>query len=755
MAAKIAQIVAPLPPKGSVAARHAGQVISHLDSAGWDVRPATATGPSYTLERLPFAPKRAYIEARDNLFREPPHQLVLYPEGLDFREISQALRWHRWLEGFRRLGLVWRLMNKADHSILVYRPRLLKRKDHLMITGLALLAKARRPRRVQIWRQSTAPQKILAPILGTAPAPSTPEAADLASLNLAVKHGAKGEFRLSPLWLESAANRLPENDPLHREISFLVDVIRHFGTEGLPVLAHPKGRITAQPFRDTPTAPQHGIPVSRLMVHLYQAHRLQSRFPLDSAKDVLAYREWYLSEAPKLYPHALIIEPPTRIDADTRAASIARALRLIINHARFFGAAAGVAPALQSWLNTSVTPEATRLELLLAVLAHAPLNSLQEMQSPWHAAGLKNWYAARAYASYPMLAELADIKPPKPTATWQITGDSDPKTGLGQNRQMSEIALLGLPAKRHFYLHHANADSIPAQMLRHHEAGAFHIGYLLWEIEKTPAAHALAGKVLDEIWVPTRYVQDIYQRAYDRPITHIGKGFDLPAPSDFDLGTLRMSSGQPMFLVSFDLHSSVARKNPLAAVLAFQMAFDGNKDARLIIKTSKPPKSHWGDPERQMSIIRKLAAKDSRIHLLQDHLPFAEYLGLIKAATALVSPHRAEGFGYLPAYAMKLGTPVIATDYGGSQDFCTTKTALTVPWRPRLVRPGESIHPLDTAHWAEIDHEALAKAMQDVHQNPAAANARAAAGKALMESEYTCAAQRARYHARLTALGLI
>ena len=104
---------------------------------------------------------------------------------------------------------------------------------------------------------------------------------------------------------------------------------------------------------------------------------------------------------------------------------------------------------------------------------------------------------------------------------------------------------------------------------------------------------------------------------------------------------------------------------------------------------------------------------------------------------------------------MKLGTPVIATSYSGTQDFCTPETALCVPWSKRSVRRGESIYPLENAFWAEIDHEALARAMQAVLAHPEAAQTRAQSAQDLMFSEYSAAAQRTRYQARLSALGLI
>ncbi len=754
MQPKIIRVIAPLPPKGNVAARHAGQVIYHLDAAGLDVRPSTTIGPAYSLDQLRFAPKAAYKADRERLLARLD-TVVLYPEGLDFAQISQELRWHRWLEGLRRLGLVWRLLWRARQSVLVFRPRLLKKPDHLAMVALACMAKLLRPRAVRLTRQINPPEKVVAPILGVQPRPAPPEEAELASLKLAVKHGAKGVVRLTPVWLRAAFNRLPESDPLYNEVKTLAEIVGHFGEDDLPVLGKPAGYITAAPFEDTPAPPIHGVEMSGFMRHIHQARRLFERFPLDTPASAAAYRNWFLTQAPKIFTHAMHRGTPESISAELTPKSIAAALRRIAANARFFGAEAGIDQALATWLNTLLPSGLTRLQFLLAVLAHAPLSSIHELQKPWQATELKAWFQARAFASYPALAALAKLETPDTPPAMLTTGDSAHDTGLGQNQRMSEAALKGLTPKRRICLHHVNADAIPAHMLRSHTPDTFHIGFLLWELEDVPEAHALAGQVLDEVWAPSRFVERIYQRAYDIPVTWVGKGFDLPPPASFDLARLGIERGQPFFLLSFDLHSSVARKNPLAAVLAFQMAFEGKPDSRLVIKTSAPPKNHWGDPEQQMSIIRKLMARDSRIILFQEHLPFAEYLGLISAATALVSPHRSEGFGYVPAYAMALGTPVIATDYAGTQDFCTAETALVIPWRQRLVRPGEPIYPLENAFWAEINHEALAAAMQEVLAHPEAAKQRAARGKALMLNEYSDKAHRDRYIKRLRELALI
>jgi len=753
MCPKTICVIAPLPPKGNVAARHAGRVIYHLNAAGFDVRPSTTIQPAFNLDLLRFGSKAAYLADREALLAQLDI-LVLYPEGLSFAGLLKKRAWHRWLERYRRLGLVWHLLQRAQQSLVVFRPRQLKRPDHLAMVALACLTKLRHPKRVRLRRQKNAAEVVVAPLLGYTPLATTPEAAEQTSLDLAVKNGAQTGLRLTPVWLAAAFHRMPGSDPLYEEIKFLHKVVAHFGEEGLPVLAQPFGFITAAPFSDTP-AKLHGVDISTFMRHLHHAKHLSVPFPLAQAAQVRSFRDWYYNEAPNVYQHALLRPAPESIAAAITPQGIAAALHRILANARFFNAEKGVDPALVGWFNTKLPSGASRLQLLLAVLGHAPITKAQSLRMPWLAPELAPWLATRAFAGYPALAGLAKLIPPRPAPALLTTGHSAADTGLGQNQRMSDAALRGLAPIRRLCLHHVNADAIPAQMLSTHTPDTTHIGFLLWELETLPEAHTLAGQVLDEAWVPTRFVQKIYQRAYDIPVINMGKGFDLPPPVPFDMSRLGIAPAQPVFLLSFDIHSSVARKNPLAAVHAFQMAFEHNPEARLVIKTSEPVKNHWGDPERQMEIIRKLMKRDQRIILYQAHLPFAEYLGLIQAATALVSPHRSEGFGYVPAYAMALGTPVIATDYAGTTDFCTPSTAWPVPWRKRLVRAGESIFPLENADWAEIDHEALARAMQDVLDKPEEAALRATAGKALMLSEYSMAALRRRYRARLAEIGVI
>jgi glycosyltransferase involved in cell wall biosynthesis len=305
-----------------------------------------------------------------------------------------------------------------------------------------------------------------------------------------------------------------------------------------------------------------------------------------------------------------------------------------------------------------------------------------------------------------------------------IQGITDGQNGLARNTLMSAeaFALADIPTSmsdapatrcltRPLTLHHVNADQIPHQMRKPDRS--LHIGFLLWELETLPRSHLQAGKILGEVWVPSRYVQKIYEKVYDCPVVNVGKGISLPELQASDMAEYGINASHHVILMCFDAHSSVERKNPLAAVQAFLLAFPNVPNARLIIKTTSVDPSHWGDPNGQMQQIRTIVRRDPRVIVDERMLPFNDLLALIKRADCVVSPHRAEGFGYIPAYALSYACPVIVTDYSGTQEICSPDTAYPVPYKLVNTGIGETITPIKNAQWAAIDVEALANTMRE------------------------------------------
>lgn len=100
----------------------------------------------------------------------------------------------------------------------------------------------------------------------------------------------------------------------------------------------------------------------------------------------------------------------------------------------------------------------------------------------------------------------------------------------------------------------------------------------------------------------------------------------------------------------FDINSSVARKNPIAAVNGFKQAFpQTDKSVGLVLKTMN---TNPADPEWQAFL--KESKADKRVFVLTETMDRPDVLGLIDCCDAYMSLHRAEGFGRTIAEAILL-----------------------------------------------------------------------------------------------------
>ena len=167
-----------------------------------------------------------------------------------------------------------------------------------------------------------------------------------------------------------------------------------------------------------------------------------------------------------------------------------------------------------------------------------------------------------------------------------------------------------------------------------------------------------------------------------------------------------------IFSFGFDLNSSIHRKNPMAALQAFQMAFPVEADDAakfaLMIKTFPP-----ASPSPAWDAIKQLAASDSRLYVIEADLQRENLLRLYGCCDAFLSLHRSEGFGLGMAEALQMGLDVIATDYGGNTDFCTGTQAHPVRFNLVPIPPGAYPHHQGQV-WAEPDVAHAAKLLRAV-----------------------------------------
>ena len=82
--------------------------------------------------------------------------------------------------------------------------------------------------------------------------------------------------------------------------------------------------------------------------------------------------------------------------------------------------------------------------------------------------------------------------------------------------------------------------------------------------------------------------------------------------------------------------------------------------------------------------------------------------GLIAAADIVISLHRSEGFGLVPAQAMALGKPVIATAWSGNLEFMTKGNSALVSYSLVPVHDPEGVFAADGQKWADANVEEAA-----------------------------------------------
>jgi glycosyltransferase involved in cell wall biosynthesis len=519
--------------------------------------------------------------------------------------------------------------------------------------------------------------------------------------------------------------------------------------------------------------------------HLLQTYKPAHKFDLETIQGQQDALNWYHTAAREKLPEFWV--PRTRLAE----------LNISDDIENPFAAEIGVflddpktAPTFTPELNSLLFKQPhgtgpTGMAILMAMLCRIDL-SLAKIKEPWTAKEIARWFHKSMYPLAPELKPFLSVPSRKtnPTPQAEVIGFPNQHTGLARNMNMSlqafdniklfhktrnledsfklnETKAIGaLKPKGNFVLHHVNAERVPANIMTPQFAyrkDIYHIGFYLWETSKLPDVHKLGTAMVNEVWAPTNFVADLYRNAGANHVTMVGKALhELPYLASLAKIT-RPDANLFTFFCAFDFHSSVERKNPMATVNAFQRAFPPGKnpDVRLVIKSTPSVTNHWGDPNAQMAQIRAAAHVDPRITLIEKMLPLEYLFRLMARADCVVSSHRGEGFGYMPAYALGLQKPTIVTNWGGVTDFCYDDTSFPVDAPLVIVPNGQSIYNAKGAKWADISPNDLAQTMLDVFENPKAAQQRATRGQALVQQKYSPKILAQTYKNRLTELGLI
>jgi len=236
------------------------------------------------------------------------------------------------------------------------------------------------------------------------------------------------------------------------------------------------------------------------------------------------------------------------------------------------------------------------------------------------------------------------------------------------------------------------------------------VGYWWWELDRLPRAWASWARLMDEIWVSSRFIHDTLVRDLPGiPIRYVQLPVPEPVPSaatraDFGLAPQRFTA-----LAAFDLSSHWERKNPVGAIAAFQAAFPDPTAAQLVLKVG------GGDQRAdQLERLRGLIAGMPNVTIIDRELAPGDLAALIRCCDVMLSLHRSEGLGLFIAEAMWLGTPVIATAWSGVLDMLDADNSMLVRFRKVPVGPKDYPSVPPGAAWADPDIEHAAACLRQL-----------------------------------------
>ena len=329
-----------------------------------------------------------------------------------------------------------------------------------------------------------------------------------------------------------------------------------------------------------------------------------------------------------------------------------------------------------------------------------------------------------------------------------LLGEFARPSGLGMGVRLVRAALDGmgvptvaldadvrnkLPPPGMPLLLHVNPPSLPLALLQQDRAllrGRYVVGMWNWELPVVPDSWRIGLGFVHELWVSSRFTADamagllpadgrIGLRVVSYPLAVVP-----PVPAAMDRAAFGLPADALVVLVSFNLASSYVRKNPLAALVAFRAAFGDRADRVLVLKVSHP--AHF--PE-DFAELRAAVAGAANIRLETRTMAPGEVHALTACADIVLSLHRSEGFGLVPAEAMLLGRPVVATGWSGNMDFMDAESAILVPFRLVPAHDPRGVLEAPGAMWAEPDVAAAAAALRRLADDGAYRRALGARGQ--------------------------
>jgi glycosyltransferase involved in cell wall biosynthesis len=235
-----------------------------------------------------------------------------------------------------------------------------------------------------------------------------------------------------------------------------------------------------------------------------------------------------------------------------------------------------------------------------------------------------------------------------------------------------------------------------------------------WELPDVPRSWRRSARCFDEIWTFSRF-----NYAAVRAVSDNVKLVELPMEAAAPRSR-RFAEDKLRVLLIFNMSANFARKNPLAAVEAFRLAFGDSDRAELLIKVTEGERFPDG-----MARLRTACDRSRNILLHENPLTDEAVSRLFEQSDIYLSLHRSEGLGQPLLEAVRHGLYVVATGWSGNVEFMQGRErCILVPYELVPVVDPQGTYPR-TAQWADPDVEAAARALRKIARAELGADASA------------------------------
>lgn len=240
----------------------------------------------------------------------------------------------------------------------------------------------------------------------------------------------------------------------------------------------------------------------------------------------------------------------------------------------------------------------------------------------------------------------------------------------------------------------------------------YNIGFWLWELEDFPKEFLNTFKFVNEIWTPSEFTSNCFRKLTDKPVCTIPYYVTAEEAEGCDRTYFGLPEDRFLFLIMFDLNSTMLRKNPIGAINAFKAAFEKNDSSvGLVVKVSNPSKAC-------MDTLHELLDGYENVYYITEILDKPVVNSLIGCVDVFVSLHRAEGFGLVMAEAMLVKTACIATNWSSNTEFMNSDVACMVPYTMVHFEKGEGSYSCGGT-WADADVAEATRYMRKLKEEPA------------------------------------